>query len=169
MKGEIREVGWAQRELSPTLILIDRAMLGIVSLTLAFHWTECGPSNDAISFQVRAKSLFRNQDLCPQSVVNTFSTYTSDKAESLFPRGVWWKNRNLPSIKSLMCPCKRRLLFFKKRPAGPKKGEKATSLVAPAFASMNIGLIDLPFDYERRNKGGWLSAERTVTNPNPNR
>ncbi len=50
-----------------------------------------------------------------------------------------------------------------------KKGEKATSSMAPAFATMNIGLIDLPFDYERRNKGGWLSAERTVTNPNPNR
>ncbi len=66
-----------------------------------------------------------------------------------------------------MCPCNRRLLFFKKRPAGPKKGEKATSSVAPAIAAMKIGLIDLPFNYERRNKRGWLSAERTVTNPNP--
>ena len=68
-----------------------------------------------------------------------------------------------------MCPCKGMLLFFKKRPAGPKKGEKATSSVAPAIATMEIGMIDLPFAYERRNKGGWLSAERTVTNPNPNR
>ena len=66
-----------------------------------------------------------------------------------------------------MCPCKRRLLFFKKRPAGPKKGEKATSSVAPAIATMKMGLSDLPFDCERRNEGGWLSAERTVSNPNP--
>ena len=66
-----------------------------------------------------------------------------------------------------MCPCKRRLLFFKKRPAGPKKGEKATSSVAPAIATMKMGLSDLPFDCERRNKGGWRIAERTVPNPNP--
>ncbi len=66
-----------------------------------------------------------------------------------------------------MCPCKGRLLFFKKRPAGPKKGEKATSSVAPAIATMKMGLSDLPFDCERRNKGGGLSAERTVSNPNP--
>ncbi len=66
-----------------------------------------------------------------------------------------------------MCPCKERLLFFKKRPAGPKKREKATSSVAPAIATMKKGLSNLPFDCERRNKGGWLSAERTVSNPNP--
>ena len=66
-----------------------------------------------------------------------------------------------------MCPSKRRLLFSNKRPAGPKKGEKATSSVAPAIATMKIDLSDFPFDYERRNKRGWLSAERTVSNPNP--
>ena len=66
-----------------------------------------------------------------------------------------------------MCPCKGRLLFFKKRPAGPKEGEKATSSVAPAIATMKMGLSDLPFDCERRNKAGRLSAERTLSNPNP--
>ncbi len=66
-----------------------------------------------------------------------------------------------------MCPCNGRLLFFKKRPAGPKKGEKATSSVAPAIATMKMGLSDLPFDCERRNKGGRLSAKPTVSNPNP--
>ena len=66
-----------------------------------------------------------------------------------------------------MCPCKGRLLFFKKRPAGPKKGEKATSSVAPAVSTMKMSLSDLSFDCERRNQGGWLSAERTDSNPNP--
>ena len=66
-----------------------------------------------------------------------------------------------------MCPCKGRLLFFKKRPAGPTKGEKATSSVAPAIATTKMGFSSLLFDCERRNKGGRLSAEQTVSNPNP--
>ncbi len=65
------------------------------------------------------------------------------------------------------CVCKEWLLFFKISPAGPNKGEKATSSVAPAFATLTMGLSNYPFDYERTNKGGWLDAEWTVSNPNP--
>ena len=41
-------------------------------------------------------------------------------------------------------------VFSQKRPAGPKEGEKATSSVAPAIATMKMGLGNSPFDHERK-------------------
>ena len=151
MKEEIREVDGAHTKLSPTLTLLDTAILCIVSLTLAFIWPIVVYQMPLFSFTYERRVYSEIKTCAPQNVVNTFSTYASNNSEWLFPQGVWWKYKNLPSIKSLMWTCKRRLLFFNKRPAGPKKGEKATSSVAPAIATMKMGLRDLPLNHKRRN------------------
>ena len=61
-----------------------------------------------------------------------------------------------------------RLLLFKKRPAGPKRGEKATSSVAPAIATIYKCFSDLFVNHDMRNKKSKPKSERVFSNPTPN-